>query len=119
MVELTRRLDLLFGALADATRRDILARVARVEMSIGEIAKHYELTFAAISKHIKVLENAELVAKRRRGKKQVVIIVPATLGIAREHIARYARMWGDRFDKLEEILKENPKPADHAVEPKM
>lgn len=98
---------MLFAALADATRRDILARVAKTEMSIGEIAKHYKLTFAAISKHIMVLENAELVVKRRRGKEQVVIIVPNTLGIAREHIARYAKMWGDRFDQLEEILKED------------
>ncbi len=104
--EHTQRLDLLFTALSDGTRRSILARVAEVEMTIGEIAAHYQLTFAAISKHIKVLEKAHLITKRRRGKEQVVIIVPTTLGIAQEHIDRYARMWGDRFDKLEAILKE-------------
>lgn len=75
-------------------------------MSIGEIAEHYQLTFAAISKHIKVLERANLVTKRRRGKEQVVIIVPDTLAVAREHIERYAAMWGDRFNKLEKILTE-------------
>jgi len=107
MVEANQRLDLLFAALADSTRRDILSRVAKVGMSIGEIADHYKLTFAAISKHIMVLERANLVSKHRRGKEQVVTIVPATIGIAQKHIARYARMWGDRFDQLEEILKED------------
>ena len=76
-------------------------------MSIGEIAEHYKLTFAAISKHIMVLEKANLVVKHRRGKEQVVTIVPDTLGIAQKHIARYARIWGDRFDQLEQILKED------------
>lgn len=107
MVESTDGLDLLFAALSDSTRRDILARVSTARMSVGEIARHYRLTFAAISKHIKVLENAELVVKHRRGKEQMVTIVPSTLGIAQEHIARYARMWGERFDKLENILKED------------
>jgi DNA-binding transcriptional ArsR family regulator len=76
-----------------------------MEMSIGEIAGHYELTFAAISKHIKVLEKANLITKRRRGKEQVVIIVPATLAIAEEHINRYAQMWGNRFETLENLLE--------------
>jgi DNA-binding transcriptional ArsR family regulator len=106
MVESMRQLDYLFAALADATRRDILSRVAKTGMSIGEIADHYQLTFAAISKHIKVLERASLIVKRRRGKEQIVTIVPGTLRVAHEHIARYAEMWNDRFDRLEEILKE-------------
>jgi DNA-binding transcriptional ArsR family regulator len=111
MVESNYQLDLLFTALSDSTRRSILARVATVEMSIGEIAEHYKLTFAAISKHIKVLEKAHLVTKRRRGKEQVVIIVPETVDIAREHIERYATMWGDRFDRLELLLNEKEKKA--------
>lgn len=106
MVESNAQLDLLFAALADSTRRSILARVAEAEMSIGEIARHYGLTFAAISKHIKVLEKAKLVSKRRQGKEQMVIIVPDSLGVAQHHIARYAELWGQRFDKLEAILKE-------------
>ena len=107
MVESNPDLDLLFGALSDTTRRGILARVARAEMSIGEISDHFDLTFGAISKHIKVLEKANLVTKRRRGKEQVVIIVPGTLNVARKHIERYTRMWGDRFNKLDKILKED------------
>ncbi len=106
MVESNQQLDLMFMALSDSTRRSILARVAKLEMSIGEIAEHYELTFAAVSKHIKVLEKANLITKRRRGKEQVVIIVPSTLDIAQEHIERYAKMWNERFDKLERIFRE-------------
>lgn len=106
MVESNEQLDLLFAALADTTRRSILARVARQELSIGEIARHYGLTFAAISKHIKVLEKANLVMKRRRGKEQVVFIVPDSLNVAQEHITRYADMWDQRLDKLESILKQ-------------
>lgn len=75
-------------------------------MSIGEIAEHYKLTFAAISKHIKVLEKANLVTKHRRGKEQVVIIVPSTINIGQEHIKRYTKMWSNRFDNLENLLKE-------------
>lgn len=107
MVESNLQLDLLFGALSDHTRRGILARVAKAEMSIGEIAAHFELTFGAISKHIKVLEKANLVTKRRRGKEQVVLIVPKTVNVARKHIERYARMWAERFDQLEAILRED------------
>lgn len=108
MVESTLQLDLLFSALSDSTRRSILARVARAEMSIGDIALHYNLTFAAISKHIQVLEKAGLVAKRRRGKEQLVMIVPTTFDVAKEHLDRYAQLWVERFDKLELLLnKEN------------
>lgn len=106
MVECNAQLDLLFTALADSTRRSILAQVARAELSVGEIARHYGLTFAAISKHIKVLEKAGLVTKRRQGKEQIVIIVPDNLSVAKEHIARYAEMWAQRFDKLDALLKE-------------
>ena len=106
MVESNTQLDMMFMALSDSTRRSILEKVANVEMSIGEIAEQYQLTFAAISKHIKVLEKANLIVKKRRGKEQIVVIVPDTLGIAREQIDRYANMWAERFDNLENILKE-------------
>ncbi len=107
MVESTAQLDLLFQALSDSTRRRILSLVAETELSIGEIAVHFDLTFGAISKHIKVLENARLVAKRRRGKEQVVLIVPSSVEVAKHHLERYAEIWADRFDQLEDILKED------------
>lgn len=99
-------LDNMFAALADATRRSILERVSQAEMSIGEIANHYSLTFAAVSKHIKVLERAGLITKRRHGKEQIVIIVPEKVAIAQHEIERYAQLWGDRFSTLDTLLKE-------------
>ena len=106
MVESNINLDLLFAALADSTRRSILELVTKTGLSISEIAQHFELTFGAISKHIKVLENARLVHKRRRGKEQVVQAVPETLGIAKEQLEAYERMLHMRFDRLETLLKE-------------
>jgi DNA-binding transcriptional ArsR family regulator len=99
-------IDNLFMALSDSTRRSILEQVAKAEMSIGEIAQAYKLTFAAVSKHIKVLERANLITKRRRGKEQIVIIVPATINLAQEQIEHYARIWHQRFDQLDELLQE-------------
>ncbi len=105
MVESKLNLDHVFLALADSTRRSILEHVVKEEMSIGEIAHHYELTFAAISKHIKVLEKARLITKKRRGKEQVVMVVPASLKIARNQIARYEKMWEGRFARLDDLLE--------------
>lgn len=107
MVEQAISLDLIFTALADSTRRSILERVAKVEMSIGEIAEHYQLTFAAISKHVKVLERANLIIKKRQGKEQIVIIVPRSMDIAEHHIEQYAMIWGDRLNTLEKLLQTN------------
>ncbi|HTR00626.1 MAG TPA: helix-turn-helix domain-containing protein [Candidatus Acidoferrum sp.] len=104
MVESNIELDNLFLALADATRRSILQRVAEAELSIGAIAEYYHLTYAAIAKHIKVLEKAALVRKQRRGKEQLVIVVPSALKIAREHLHAYEALWQDRFGQLDALL---------------
>ncbi len=105
MVEYTMDLDSVFGSLADPTRRDILQRLMSAELTIGEIASHYDLTFAAISKHLKVLEKAKLIIKQRRGKEQVVQISPRTLAYADEYIEQYRNLWEARFDALEALLK--------------
>jgi DNA-binding transcriptional ArsR family regulator len=99
------QLDSVFGSLADGTRRDILRQVAGCELSIGEIAAHYDLTFAAISKHIKILEQARLVIKRRRGKEQMVSLAPGAFRDAEEYLAWYQRGIEQRFDRLDEFLK--------------
>ena len=96
----------LFGSLADPTRRDILRRVARREQSVGQIAKHYELTFAAVSKHLQVLEKARLITKRRRGKEQMVNISPQALASADEYFEQYRELWERRLDKLEALLEQ-------------
>lgn len=112
MVELSISLDSVFGSLADPTRRDILTRVSREELSIGEIAERYDLTFAAISKHLKVLEKAKLIIKRRRGKEQLVRLAPQPLTEAAAFLQEYQRLWEDRFDSLERYLASLPAPGE-------
>lgn len=104
MVEYTLSLDSVFASLADPTRRDILRRVSASELTIGEIASPYDLTFAAISKHLKVLEKAKLITKRRRGKQQMVSLVPQTLAEANDYLMWYQRFTGQKLESLENYL---------------
>lgn len=106
MVEYTLSLDTIFSSLADPTRRDILRRVAKRALSVSEIAEPYNLTFAAVSKHIKVLEKARLISKRRRGKQQLVEVSPAAVKNAADYLRYYEEIWHDRFNNLEKFLKE-------------
>jgi DNA-binding transcriptional ArsR family regulator len=104
MVEYTLNLDSIFGSLADSTRRDILRRVSKQELSVGEIAINYDLTFAAVSKHLKVLERARLIIKRRRGKEQMVQLAPAALADADDYLQWYRQFVEARLDSLENYL---------------
>jgi len=104
MVEYTLQLDTVFASLSDPTRRDILARVARAELSVGELAANYNVTFAAISKHLKVLEHARLIVKRKEGKKHLVSLAPDALRSADEYLEQYRQMWQSRYDKLETLI---------------
>lgn len=106
MVEYSLRLDSTFQSLADPIRRDMLRRLIGSELSVGELAEKYEISFAAISKHLKVLERAQLVRKRKEGKKQMVMIVPRTLEEVDEYLQQYQHMWQSRHDKLAKLLKE-------------
>ncbi len=106
MVEYIMNLDMIFSSLADPTRRDIIARVARAELSVGELVEKYDMSFAAISKHLKVLERANLITKRKEGKKQMVTLAPHALRSADEYLEQYKQMWEQKFSKLDEILKE-------------
>lgn len=89
MVEYSLQLDEVFGSLADPTRRDILRRVACSELTVSEIANPYDMSLAAVSKHLKVLEKAGLIAKRKNGKKHLVRAVPQALEEAEKFIAEY------------------------------
>lgn len=102
----TVQLDAVFGSLADPTRRDILRRVSKKELSISTLAAPYRMSFAAIAKHVGVLEAAQLVAKRREGKQQIVSIVPKTVAEAARHLQEYEKMWNTRFDALDKLLRE-------------
>ena len=107
MVEQAIQLDSIFHSLADPTRRDILSRVARAEYSIGELVENYEMSFAAISKHLAVLEKAKLIVKRREGKKQMVTVAPGALMTADEYLEQYRQLWEQKFNKLDALLKED------------
>ena len=99
-------LDSIFGSLADPIRRDILRRVMNCELNVSEIALPYSVSLAAVSKHLKILERAQLITKRRKGKEQFVAISPAALQQADEYINQYASLWNGRFDRLEAYLNE-------------
>jgi DNA-binding transcriptional ArsR family regulator len=107
MVEYAINLDNVFSSLSDPTRRDILRRVMGSELTISEIAQPYNLTFAAVSKHLKVLEKATLIIKQRRGKEQVVRIAPQTLKSADDYLKFYRQLWETRLDSLESYLNQD------------
>lgn len=97
-------LDGLFGALADATRRDILARVMDAEASISELAARYPMSFAAVQKHVAVLEQAQLVVKRRDGRTQRVAGNPDAVRRANRLLQRFEEIWRSRVGGLDELL---------------
>lgn len=105
MVERIIDLDNIFKALSDSTRRDMLRRVAETSLSISDLAESYKMSFAAIAKHIGVLERAKLIVKKRDGKQQIITAEPRTLTFASEHLGHYEQLWEKRFDTLEALLK--------------
>jgi DNA-binding transcriptional ArsR family regulator len=106
MVEYSPYLDSIFGCLASPIRRDMLTRIVKhSELSISELSAPYRLTFAAISKHLKLMEKAKLVRKHREGKRQMVQIAPKALTDATLYLERYKQMWEDRLDNLEHYLE--------------
>jgi DNA-binding transcriptional ArsR family regulator len=105
MVNDSLQLDLVFRSLADPIRRDILRTVLHVDMTAGQLAERYDVSFPAISKHLKVLEKARLIRKVKKGRLQIVSSVPETLQEADEYLEQYRRMWQSRHDKLQELLR--------------
>ena len=99
------RLDVTFAALADPTRRAIIARLSRGEASVLELAEPFAMSQPAISKHLKVLERAGLVARSRDAQRRPCRFVGAPLAEANDWIGRYRRYWDERFDRLEDALK--------------
>jgi DNA-binding transcriptional ArsR family regulator len=95
--------DRIFQALADATRRDILAR-ARDGQSVSALARRYEMSFAAVQKHVAVLERAALVTKQRRGREQIVQGNEATLRKAAELLDAFEQIWIQRATQIAGIL---------------
>jgi DNA-binding transcriptional ArsR family regulator len=105
MVNLNRApLDQVFHALADGTRRAMLESLAAQPASVGELASPFEISLAAASKHIKVLEGAGLVRRTVYGRLHVCEIDAAPLHAGMEWIRRYEKFWTDRLDALEQLL---------------
>jgi DNA-binding transcriptional ArsR family regulator len=96
--------DRIFQALADRTRRDILRRTMREDASVTTLARRYDMSFAAVQKHVAVLERADLVAKQRQGREQLVRSNPATVHRAQQLLDRLESMWRDRLDRLDDLL---------------
>jgi DNA-binding transcriptional ArsR family regulator len=99
------RLDSIFHALSDTTRRSILRDVAVKSKTVSEIAKPYRMSLAAVSKHLKVLESAELIARERRGSFHIVRLKAATLRPAEEWLAYYEKFWSSQLDALQIYLE--------------
>jgi DNA-binding transcriptional ArsR family regulator len=106
-------LDTTFSALADPTRRAILARLAVGEATVMELAEPFAMTQPAISKHLKVLERAGLISRSRDAQRRPCRFRPQPLREATDWIERYRKQWAERFDRLDAFLqtlqaKENP-----------
>lgn len=97
----TARLDSIFHALSDPTRRSILRAVSVREKTVGEIAKPYRVSLAAVSKHLKVLESANLIHREKRGSFQVVRLNAQTLKTAEEWLSYYEQFWNRSLDALQ------------------
>ena len=98
--------DRTFGALADATRRDIVRRAIDAEEGVVELARHYAMSFAAIQKHVAILERAGLVTKRRVGRRKVVSTNLTALLVARRLLDQYEQLWRDRFERMANLIHE-------------
>lgn len=100
-------IDRVFHALADATRRDILRRTIGAEHSISALAGDYDMSFAAVHKHIGVLEAAQLIVKRAEGRERLIRADPIMIARARTLLARYEEMWRARIDRLDALLADD------------
>ena len=96
--------DRMFGALADHTRRDIVRRAINPDEGIVELASHYPMSFAAVQKHVAVLERARLVTKERIGRRKVVRTNLEQLRVVRRLLDQYEELWRGRLDRMAELI---------------
>lgn len=99
------KLDVIFGALADPTRRAILARLASGEVTVNELAQPFAMSQPAVSKHLKVLERAGLIARGRDAQRRPCRLHPEALKTVADWVAHYEHFWTESFDRLEEYLR--------------
>lgn len=101
------RINRVFHALADATRRDIVVRTLKSEHSVSALARRYPMSFAAVQKHVAVLEEAGLVTKQRKGREQIVRGDVGTIRRANKLLDELAGVWRDRVERMGEILADD------------
>lgn len=101
------QLDTVFRALADVTRRGMLANLASGEKSVGELAEPFSMSFAGASKHVKVLEGAGLIRRQVRGRTHICRLEAGPLAEAEQWLRDYERFWTGRLDALERLLRED------------
>lgn len=104
-------IDRVFQALADATRRDIVFRVIAGEHSVSELAGFYAMSFAAVQKHVAVLERASLVTKEKRGREQMVSANYEAVRRAQRLLDEYETIWRQRVDRISQILAQDKKAS--------
>jgi DNA-binding transcriptional ArsR family regulator len=100
------KLSVTFAALADPTRRAILARLSQGEASVTELAKPFDLSLPGVSKHLKVLQRAGLITQSRSAQWRPCRLEPARLKEASEWVGEYRRFWDESFQRLDEVLQE-------------
>src|SRR5438132_2770029 len=99
------RLDVVFHALADPTRRGMLASLALGEKSVGQLGEPFRMSFAGAAKHLKVLEGAGLVARRKAGRKQICTLQAGPLAEAERWLRQWEKFWNVRLDRLEALFE--------------
>src|SRR6478672_13648916 len=107
MVE--RRLDATFHALADPTRRRMLASLAVGDKSVGELGQPFAMSFAGAAKHVKVLEKAGLLERRKAGRKQMCSLNPEPLQAAEDWLKQWEKFWSVRLDRLQSLVEQYSK----------
>ncbi len=118
MVELlASRLDSVFHALGDPTRRRMLRQLAGGERTVSQLAEPFSISLAAASKHIKALESAGLIRREVRGRTHVCRLDPGPLAGAHEWLSFYERFWTDRLDQLERLLREEAAGRESQITP--
>ena len=111
-MQLTLDHNRIFGALGDATRRDIVRRAIDGEEGVAELATHYPMSFAAVQKHVAVLERAGLVSKHRIGRRKVVRANLEGLRAARRLLDRYEELWRERVERMDQLISGSPEVGD-------
>jgi DNA-binding transcriptional ArsR family regulator len=108
-------LNVTFSALADPTRRGMLAPLARGECTVGELARPFHVSLPAISRHLRVLESASLIVCERRGKHRVCRLDARAMAGASQWLDFYSRFWNESFQRLDQHLKQQHPGSSHAV----